>query len=109
MIVLIMEFGTDVIMISIDGNDIRFGNSNQGIYTTTIEGLRLDYKGVCKEFPDLIENANWKDEAIKRFKAHIKLLKTEDEKAKYIVEDLQRYGYIFKYKQRAGFRPQKII
>jgi len=108
MIEILFSFGNEIILVKVDGNDIKFSNSNFGAVETDISGLKLSYEGVIKEFPDLKDNANWKRIVIQRFKAHIKSLKTEEEKASYIVDDLEKHGYIAKYKQKPGFRREVI-
>lgn len=108
MIDIIFEFYGEIIFVRVDGHNIMFGSSNSGNKFGTIENLKLDYNGVTKQFPDLKENSEWKSEAIKRFKLHIASLTDEESIYKYIVSDLVKYGYKPKWKQRAGFRREKI-
>ncbi len=108
MIEILFNFGGDFILVKVDGNNIKFSNSSFGAVETDISGLKLNHEGVIKEFPDLKDNDNWKSKAIERFKKHIGLFKTEEEKANYIVEDLKKHGYIAKHKQRKGFRKEVI-
>lgn len=93
MIEILFRFGGDVILVKISGNNVLFGNTAQGARMASIKGLDIKKSGVVKEFPDLKDRADWKDEAIKRFKDKIKTLKTEKEKAEYIIEDLNKWGY----------------
>ena len=109
MIEIMFNLGTEVILVVINKNDIRFGNTSFGARLTDIGGLKLDYKGVCREFPDLEMKYNWKEEAIRRFKEKIALFKTEKEKANYIIEDLKKYGYVLRLVKRQGFRPEKTL
>jgi hypothetical protein len=106
MIGLIFSFGTEIIEIRIDGNNILFRNNQSGF--TTIDGIKLDKLGVIKEFPDLKDNENWQNIARQRFKDKIKSFNTEMEKANYIIEDLKQFGYKPMYKQRRGFRVEKF-
>lgn len=108
MIELMFEFGNEVILIVIKGNDVKFGNTAFGPQLADISGLRLDYSGVVREFPDLELRDDWKEEAIYRFKEKIKAMKNENEIADYISEELQARGYVPKLKRRAGFRPVKL-
>ena len=108
MISLWFDFAGEKILVVINKNNVLFGNSAFGAKLATIDGLKLDYTGVVKEFPDLELKENWKEEAIKRFKEKVALMETEDEKAQYIIEDLKEYGYIPLFKQKKGFRIQKI-
>lgn len=108
MIDLIMQQSTDVFFIRVAGNDIRFSSSATGNLFTPIEGLHLNYRGVIKEFPDLTDREDWKQEAIKRFKEKIASFKTEDEKINYIMDDLRKHGFVPKYKQRIGHRREVI-
>lgn len=105
MIELIFYYGSEVILIRIEGNNILFGNSMYGNKLASIDGIHLDKSGTMKEFPDLINREDWKPEAIKRFKNHIKKLNNEEEISKYIIKELSTKGYIPKYKQIKGFRP----
>ena len=108
MIELIFYFGTDIIYVRINGNDIRFANSEYVNFEAPIEGLKLNYDGVVKEYPDLKDTPMWKLEAIARFKMKIADMKDEEEIAKYIISDLKKYGYIPKWKQKKGFRREVI-
>lgn len=105
---IIFYFGTEIILVRIEGSNVFFGNSKYGAKLATIDGLRLNQQGVEKEFPDLKGNPEWKKIAIERFKAHIKKLGKEDLIADYLIEDLKKYGYQPKYKQKKGFRPEAL-
>ena len=67
--------------------------------------MKLDYRGVCEEFPDLELVDNWREQACERFKDKIKNMKTEDEISNYIIDELQKQGYRAIKKRRKGFRP----
>lgn len=108
MIELIFYFGTEIIMIKVDGKNITFSNSSYGALQSTIDGLRLSKVGVIKEFPDLKDREDWHKEAIKRFKEKMDTLQTEEAIVEYLKYDLQKFGYIPKYKQKKGFRREKL-
>ncbi len=108
MIEVIFYYGSEVSFVRISRNDIRFATGSSGNKLAPIDGLRLSYSGVCREHPDLELNKEWKQEAIKRFKDKIKSLRTEDDKAQYIIEDLKKHGYVAKFKQKAGHRKEVI-
>jgi hypothetical protein len=74
----------------------------------TIDNLKLDRAGVIKEFPDLKDNESWNLIAKKRFKDKINSFNTEMEKADYIINDLKKFGYKVLYRQRNGFRVEKL-
>lgn len=73
-----------------------------------IEGLSLSKQGVIKEHPDLKDNPQWKQIAIQRFVDKVKALPTETARSEFMVKELKEMGYNPLYKQRNGFRPQKI-
>lgn len=108
MIDLIFYFGSEIILVRVQGNSVQFGNSFYGPRLASIEGLKLNYTGVIKEFPDLKDNSNWRMEAIGRFKDRIKDYKSEKDVADYIIQDLKKFGYVPKFKQVAGFRREVI-
>ena len=108
MIGLIFSLGPEIVEVRVDGNKILFRNNQSNGAFTTIEGLKLDKAGVIREFPDLKDNDNWQKIAQDRFKEKIKSFKTENERANYIIEDLKKYGYEPKYRQRQGHRVEKI-
>lgn len=108
MIDLIFEFHGEYIFIRIDGRNIMFANSGYGMKFGTIDNLKLDYKGVVKEFPDLKDVKEWRTEAIKRFKEHISTLSNEESISSYMITDLKKHGYKPLWKQRAGFRKERI-
>ena len=108
MIELLFKFGNEVILINVNGKNVIFGNTTSGSQLSTIEGLKLSKSGVIKEFPDLKDNPDWHIEAIKRFKEKIKSFNTEMEIAKYLIDDLSKFGYVpWKIKQK-GFRSEVI-
>ena len=108
MIGLIFQLGPEIVEVRVDNNNIQFRNNDSNGMFTTIEGLKLNKVGVIKEFPDLKDNEDWQNIARERFKEKIKSMKTEMERANYIIADLQKYGYVPKYRQRKGFRVEKI-
>jgi len=108
MIELMFEFGGEAILVVINGGDVKFGNTAFGAQLADISGLKLDYAGVCRQFPDLETNTDWEQEAVIRFKEYLDTLKTEDEKCNYIIEELEGCGYKAKSKRRKGFRPIQL-
>jgi len=105
---LIFQLGPEIVEVRVDGTNIQFRNNDSNGMFTTIEGLKLNKVGVIREFPDLKDNENWQNIARERFKEKIKSMNTEMEGANYIIEDLKKFGYEPKYRQRQGFRPEKI-
>lgn len=108
MIDLIFFRGTEITFVRTDGHNVRFASSLDPNKYSSFSGLKLDYEGCIKEFPDLKGNPDWKEEVVKRFDEKIKSMDSEEEIVEYIVEELQKYGYILKKKQRSGFRPEAI-
>lgn len=104
MIDIIFEFGNEIILVKIKGSKVLFGNTLFGAQMADISGLTLDYKGVCRQFPDLETNDNWRQEAIKRFKRKIQGLGSEKQIADYIIDDLKEHGYIARKYQKSGHR-----
>ena len=98
------EFLGDVVLIRIEGNKVLFGSTQFGARLAPIDGLKLDYAGVCREFPDLETCEKWREEAIQRFKIKIKEIKSEKEIASYLIDDLKKYGYIPRRMQVSGHR-----
>jgi len=107
MIGVIFMFASDMIEVRVEGNNILF-RSGGHLQWATIDGLQMNYEGVCKEFPDLEGMSNWKEQAVERFKDKIASYSKEGEKMEYIIEDLKKHGYIPKYMQKGGHRPQRI-
>lgn len=108
MIDIIFQYGPEIILVKISGTKVTFGNTKYGAQMADISGLILSKEGVMKEHPDLKDNPFWKDEAIKRFKDHIRRLKTEKLIMKYIKEDLEQHGYVAKRWQQNGYRGSKF-
>ena len=105
MIELIFELGSEVVLVKIDGHKVLFGNTSYGAQMADISGLKLDYVGVVREFPDLELADDWKEQAIERFKNKIKEMKSENETGDYIITELEKQGYKAIKKGRKGFRP----
>ena len=108
MIDLIFHYSNEVVLIKIQGHQVTFGNTIKGNMMADISGLRLDYNGTIRQFPDLEMNLNWREEAIKRFKDKIKELDKEEAIADYVIYELKTKGYLPKLKQIAGHRTVKI-
>ena len=108
MIDVIFYFGTEIVLVRVNGRDVTFGNSGYGMQMAPLSGLRLDYSGAIKEFPDLKDNPLWREEVIKRFKAKINAMQTEKEVMEYVITDLKKYGYIPKFRQVAGHRREVL-
>jgi len=107
MIMGTFQLGGDLIEIIIKDNNTLFRDTSSGT-TTTIGGLKLSKSGVIREHPDLKNDEKWKEKAIKRLKEHLKTFKTDKNKMNYIKEELIKHGYTPLFKQRAGFRPEKL-
>ena len=108
MIDILFSFGTEHILIRIDGNRVTFGNTLYGAKMATIEGLKISQEGTIKEFPDLKDNPEWRSIAIQRFKEHISSLAGETEIAEYLITDLKKWGYIPRKIYKQGFRAVDI-
>lgn len=108
MIELLGEKKDEKILVRIEGNKVLFGSTSFGAVLADIDGLKLDYEGVIKEFPDLQDNSEWQEIAKKRFKEKIKSLSNEEQISDYIVKDLKKHGFIFKLKCVKGHRPVRL-
>ena len=108
MIDLIFYHGTEIIFIRIEGPNVKFSTSYQSQIWAPIDGLKLDYLGVIKEFPELEDDPEWQKEAIFRLKCKLKDYKNEGEIVGYVKEELEKFGYILKRKLRHGFRSEAI-
>ena len=108
MISILFEKLGENILVIINGQDVKFGSTLYGDSFTDISGLRLDHKGVIKTFPHLEKRKDWRETAIFYFKEKIKSLKTEEDIANYIISDLRLHDFIPIYKQKKGFRPERI-
>lgn len=106
MIGVIFQFGTEYVEVRVD-NQVLFRTIQTGGMFSTIDGLKLDYNGVCREHPDLELAKDWREQAIKRFKDKIKQMETEKQIVNYIISDLSKFGYKPLSIQRKGFRPEK--
>lgn len=108
MITLLFGYANEKLLVTIKGNNVTFASSSFGAVVSDISGLKLDYNGVCRQFPDLETNEKWREEAIKRFRTKIKSFKKENDIVAYIIEELKPHGYVPEQMQREGFRPTKI-
>ena len=108
MIDIILFYGTEIVLVRIQGSNINFStSSSQGKYSD-ISGLRIDKRAAIKKWPDLEDKEDWKDEAVKRFKEHIKSMPNEEEIYSYVINELRSVGYIPKYRLKQGFRRETI-
>lgn len=108
MIGVIFEYGSEKVEVRIDETNCYFRTGQFGGALVPIDSIKIDKTGSIKEHPDLADRDDWKEETIKRFKENLKKLKTENERMKYVIEDLTKVGYKPIYIQRSGHRPQKI-
>jgi len=107
MIDLDLLFNNEIIKVRVSGNNILFGKSSGG-YMANIDKLQLSHSGVLKEFPDLKDNQNWREEATNRFKTKVSSMNSEIEITKYVVNDLAKFGYKPLRMTRAGSRTKNI-
>lgn len=108
MINLHFQRASEVILIVIDRTKVLFGSTVFGAKLADIEGLKLDFHGTIRQFPDLKDDLEWREKAIERFKAHIQTLKEEEKIAEYLIYELRSKGYEPRLKQVKGFRPVRI-
>lgn len=108
MIDVLFYFGESVVIVKIKGRQIFFGHNLQGAMLAPLKDMQLNRAGVLREFPDLTTAEDWREQAIERFQAHVDRMKTEEDIAHYVIDDLRKFGYIPKMIQRAGFRPRPI-
>jgi len=92
----------EIVEVYIMGHQLLFSDGTTQM--ATIDGLKLDYDGVVKEYPELKDDREWRIKAIENFKEKIKELESEKEVAHYVVKDLKKHGYILKNAQQNGFR-----
>ena len=104
MIDLLFYFGNELILIRIDKNVVLFGNTQYGNRLASIDGIKLNKEGSIKEFLDLKDDSKWKEKTIQRFKEKINKFNSEKEIAKYIIDDLKKFGYVPKAMQVMGHR-----
>ena len=108
MIGIIFQFCSEYVEVRVDGNNCLFKTGQFGGAFAPIDGLKLDKGGVMKEFPDLVGNDDWREEAVKRFKEKIKNMDTEMDKINYIKEDLTKFGYVPMFLQQQGHRIKRL-
>lgn len=108
MIGVIFEYGSEKVEVRIDSTNCYFRTNQFGGALAPIDSIKIDKAGSIKEHPDLKDRTDWREETIKRFKDKLKKLKTENERMKYVIDDLSKIGYKPIYIQKSGCRPQKI-
>lgn len=108
MIGIIFQFGGEPVEVRVEGTNVLFRTGQFGGAFAPIDGLKLDYNGVCREFPDLELKSDWREEAIKRFKDKMKGMNTEEDRINYIKDDLKKFGYIPLFYQKQGHRPVRL-
>lgn len=108
MIGIIFQFGGEVVEAKINGTAIFFRTSTYGSQFVSIDSLYFSKEGVIKEYPDLKDNPQWKVEAINRFKEKLKGLASENKISEYLITDLEKFGYVAKYKQKQGHRVEVL-
>lgn len=108
MIEVIFLFNSETYRVHINGNNLLFGKAINQEFLAPIDKLELSKSGVIKEFPDLLDNKDWRKIAIDRFKEKISKMNSEIEITKYVVEDLSKFGYKPIKLNRQGFRSKPI-
>lgn len=108
MIGALFKLGMEIIEVRVHDKDVYFRSSQYGAMFAPIEGLKLSKAGALKEFPELEGDPKWQEKAIVKFKEKINEFNNEDEKMNYIIEDLKKVGYQPMYKQKEGWRPERI-
>lgn len=94
-------------IVRIIGENVLFIDPQNNIIAP-IEGLSLNKQGTIKEYPDLKDDKDWKQKAIQRFIDKIKSFKTENERMDWVISEMKEMQYTPMYKQRQGFRTERI-
>lgn len=108
---LSFTIGNQIGIMKINGNNIEYGKMFGGnMVFMPIEKLKFDYAGIIKEFPDLKDKPEQEAHTIahERFKDKVKNMNSESEVCEYVISEIRKFGGIPQYKQRAGFRKEKI-
>jgi len=103
----VFQKGSERVIIRVIGNNVLFIDLQNNLMAP-IEGLKISKQGVEREYPDLINDPEWRQKAIQRFVDKIKSFQTEDEKMNWLIKEMNDMGYIGLYKQKSGFRIEKI-
>ncbi|UCD20530.1 MAG: hypothetical protein JSW08_01995 [archaeon] len=112
MINLVFRGGGTILVVSIkpDG-ELWFGQQMGGfVKYAPIEGLKLNWAGIIKEFPDLEDKPAEEAQkiAIQRFKKKLKEQKTEKQKIAFVRKEMAECGYTLEVIQKKGFRPRRV-
>lgn len=101
MIGVIFDFIGEIVEVRVNNTNVLFRSAKQlGGAFATIDGLKLDRKGVEKEHPDLKDRDDWKEETIKRFKQKIQNMKTEKERINILgTSYLKTYVVTLRYRK----------
>lgn len=108
MIDLIFYYDNEIVFVRVRGSEILFSTSLQPNKYASIEGVKLNKAGVLKEHPDLKDKEDWREIVLKRFKKHVQSLDNENEVVDYVISELQKIGYIPRWKQKQGFRREAL-
>jgi hypothetical protein len=96
MIILFLKRLREVISIKIEGTKIGFSQlQGRNVIYSDISGLKLSIAGIIRQFPDLADKdaKEIRKEGVKRFKEHLISLGSEEKIAKYLIDDLKKWGY----------------
>ena len=104
---IVFQRGSDRMAIRVIGSNVLFIDL-QTRMVSPIEGLKFNKQGVIKEHPDLKDDPEWKQKAIKRFVDKIKELPSESKRVEWLIKEMKNMSYKPLYKQRDGFRTEKI-
>jgi len=108
MISTIFEYGSEMVEVRVNQTNCLFRTVSTNGGFVPIEGIKLEKAGCVKEHPDLKNDLEWKEKAIKRFKQKLKDYSTEKQRMNYIISDLTKHGYLPRYMQQEGHRVVKI-
>jgi len=108
MIGAIFQLLNELVEVRIDRNNCLFRTGEYGGAFVPIDSIKLDKNGVIKEHPDLKDKDDWREQAVIRFKEHLKTLDGETKKINYVIDELKKLGYKPLYLQRQGHRTIKL-
>ena len=104
---IMFEYRGETVELRYTDNNLLVRSSTYGSEFSYIYSS-FDKDKVSNEFPELINDDDWRQKAYHKLLEKLNSYNTDDNKIKYLINELKPYGYIATHIIKQGHRVQRV-